>query len=88
MPLYEVVSGESTGTNGNSPKRKKVVAKGFDEAVQKAPVLYGGQIAKYSCYNYDEEEKRADYNVTTTKQRTFTVHVQEIWWLKIFKVFG
>jgi hypothetical protein len=84
MPLFEVISGESTGTNGNSPKRKKVWAKDFDEAAAKAPVIGGGKIVELTPYNYDEVERRADYNATTSKLRTFPVFVQHLWWIKRF----
>jgi hypothetical protein len=84
MPFFEVISGESTGTNGNSPKKKRVWAKDFDCAAYKAPILGGGKLISVTPYNYDEEERRADYNATTDKNRTFAIHVQHLWWLKRF----
>ena len=86
MPLYEVISGEKTGTNGNSPQKRKVVAKDFDDALLKVEPRGGGEIQSYSCYDYDDQEKTARYNVTTTRGKTYTAHVQELWWLKIFKI--
>lgn len=84
MPFFEIISGEATGTNGSSPQKKKKWAKDFDDAAWKAPVLGGGKIVEVTPYYYDESERRADYNATTDKNRTFPIHVQHLWWLKRF----
>jgi hypothetical protein len=87
MPLFEIISGETNGTNGNSPKRHKKWAKDFDDAAWKAPILGGGRIVRVSeVVEYDEDNQWAIYNVRTSKEKSFPVYVQHLWWIKKIRI--
>lgn len=78
--LFEVLSGEKDGTNGNSPKRKTVRAKDYDTAAFKAPVIGKGKIHSVICTEYDADNRVAYYIAATTDGGSFKVVVQEIFW--------
>jgi hypothetical protein len=89
MPHYEVVSGEIDGTNGNTPKKKRLFALNPKNAAWRAPVLGGGRIKKITLAGKDEEAGEYVYQAVTTKHRSFAVFVQELKWYERWnKLFG
>lgn len=91
MPVYEVISGELDGTNGNSPKKKNVRASTPIKAAWHAHVIGGGKkLVKVNLVGYNEEDKWWIYQAVNDRHVSFSVHVQELHWLerwsKLFKV--
>ena len=80
--LFEVLSGESDGTNGNSPRKKTLRAKDYDEAAFRAPVIGKGKIHSVNCYEYDPDNRVAYYVAVKDNNGSFKVVVQEIWWVR------
>jgi hypothetical protein len=88
MPRYRVTSGEITGTNGHTPKSKRVWARNPANAARRAPVIgRSKRIVKIVPVYVDPDELTYYFQATTENNDSFQIVVQEEINLSITRIF-